>query len=83
MAPGAFLAVYQTESLNSWGIKAQNLMCNNHNLTENGNETRTLLFDMSLPYLYLPEEDWNKWAQAMVLFDKDIDCSFDGYCKLN
>jgi hypothetical protein len=38
---------------------------------------------MSLPYLYLPEMDFELYAQAMNLFDPDVLCYTDGYCKMN
>lgn len=74
------MAMYRTVSLASWKINSTNLECNNHPLAEN--QTRQMLFDMSLPYLYLPDDDWDLWSHAIELFDIDIICNSAGWCKL-
>lgn len=71
IAPGANLAMYKTASLSTWGIFADKLKCNNHELYAG---TREFLFDMNIPYIYLPGDDWDLFADAMILFDADIIC---------
>jgi hypothetical protein len=58
IAPGASLAMYRARGLD-WQLSAKDLSVNGHDLS--GGKMRVISFDMSLPYLYLPSQDFLKF----------------------
>jgi len=83
IATDATLAVYKTKEVSSWKIIARNLRLNGHYITTQ-DSNRDFLFDMSLPYMYLPQKDWLNFAKYMAVFNLDLHCSdFANSCKFN
>jgi len=74
------MATYKTTSINSWNVMGRNVKANGHDLIKGG--TREFSFDMQLPYMYLPYNDWVKFAEAMSVFDYNMVCSpLNNYCR--
>lgn len=80
IAPGSQLSMYKTVDLTQWSVMAKDLQANGHDLTKHVD--RKILFDMQLPYLYLPEYDYTSLQIAMAQFNLNLICSSSkNYCK--
>ena len=78
IASGASMALYKTADKTRWSVKGQHLKANGHKVAEN----REVQFDMQLPYLYIPDDDFTNFAVSMAIFDTKIKCSSrDNSCK--
>lgn len=53
IAPGFTLQVYRTRSLQTWEVNGRNFKVNKKDISSPG--SKLLNFDMSLPYIYLPD----------------------------
>ena len=73
------MAMYKTADKTRWSIKGQHFKANGHKVSE---ELREIQFDMQIPFLYLPDDDFKNFAIALAIFDVNIKCSSrENYCK--
>ncbi len=80
IAPGSSMSMYKTIDKTTWKINGKEFQANGHDLTSH--QDRKVLFDMQLPYLYLPEYDFTSLQIAMAQFNLNIICSSSkNYCK--
>ena len=78
---GQTLQVYETVDRTRWAINGNNILANDHVVTLN---EREFSFNMHLPYIYIPSDDFKNFAVAMAQFQLDIKCSDTlNYCKLD
>lgn len=77
---GQNIEVYKTIDKTRWSINGNNIYANNHVVTTS---QREFSFNMHLPYIYIPDDDFKNFASAMAQFHLNIKCSdtLNG-CKL-
>jgi len=64
----------------SWQLYARNFKINGHSLT--GTEIRYVNFDMALPYIYLPNDDFMQFQIKMANYHREVHCNYNNnYCK--
>lgn len=76
------LNLLKTQNLGSWKIKGTYFMYDNVDLSRS--DTRSVLIEPSLPYIYIPDNDFKIFAEHLSKKYKHIICRVNkGYCKIN
>lgn len=73
LQPGASLITFRTYSPQHWDLKADNFMIDGKAFLS---DVRIISIDPHIPYLYIPNNDWNDFAREMSLIYADIVCEF-------
>ena len=67
--------MFRTVSLDGWKVNANGFMINDVSFLPKGT-VRKFDINSHLPFLYLPDSDWLKYAELMKKNYVDVKCNF-------
>jgi len=81
---GENLTMVKTEGVDKWLIAIQGTTVG-ATVVDMSDISRSLMIEPQLPYMYLPPDDFKKWAQMLSLIYSDVICNTNtkGTCYFN
>lgn len=83
LAPGAEVVYVKTKAADTWELRGYAMVVH-YDQVKTGPTPKVALIEPQLPYLYMPEEDWSGYVDAVLysFADDGVKCS-SHYCSFD